>query len=343
VGARSLADNDPPGGERLSRSTLEDVSREGARITAELTGLDDGTDPFAAAVRATRMPMVITNPREADNPVVFVNDAFCRFTGYSREEILGRNCRFLQGPESDLATVERIRAAITAEEPIEIDIRNHAKDGRPFWNRLLIAPVHDANGTLAYFFANQYDVTVERENLAARTRELAEANDRLRAEAAERELVEEALRQSQKMEAIGQLTGGIAHDFNNLLTGIAGSLELLKVRLAQGRLTDFDRYIMAAQGAAKRAAALTHRLLAFSRRQTLAPKPTDVNRLVTGMEEMIRRTAGPEIAVEVVTAGGLWTTLIDPNQLENALLNLCINAHDAMPGGGRLTIETGNR
>ncbi len=338
-----MADNDPPGGERLSRSTLEDVSREGARITAELTGLDDGTDPFAAAVRATRMPMVITNPREADNPVVFVNDAFCRFTGYSREEILGRNCRFLQGPESDLATVERIRAAITAEEPIEIDIRNHAKDGRPFWNRLLIAPVHDANGTLAYFFANQYDVTVERENLAARTRELAEANDRLRAEAAERELVEEALRQSQKMEAIGQLTGGIAHDFNNLLTGIAGSLELLKVRLAQGRLTDFDRYIMAAQGAAKRAAALTHRLLAFSRRQTLAPKPTDVNRLVTGMEEMIRRTAGPEIAVEVVTAGGLWTTLIDPNQLENALLNLCINAHDAMPGGGRLTIETGNR
>ncbi len=338
-----MADNDPPGGKPLSRSTPEDVSREGARITAELASLDDGTDPFAAAVRATRMPMVITNPREADNPIVFVNDAFCRLTGYSREEILGRNCRFLQGPESDPATVERIRAAITAEEPIEIDIRNHAKDGRPFWNRLLIAPVHDANGTLAYFFANQYDVTVERENLAARTRELAEANDRLRAEAAERELVEEALRQSQKMEAIGQLTGGIAHDFNNLLTGITGSLELLKVRLAQGRLTDFDRYIMAAQGAAKRAAALTHRLLAFSRRQTLAPKPTDVNRLVTGMEEMIRRTAGPEIAVEVVVAGGLWTTLIDPNQLENALLNLCINAHDAMPGGGRLTIETGNR
>jgi len=338
-----LADNDPPGGEWLSRSTPEDVSRESARITTELAGLDDGTDPFAAAVRATRMPMVITNPREADNPIVFVNDAFCRLTGYSREEILGRNCRFLQGPESDPATVEHIRAAIIAREPIEVDICNHAKDGRPFWNRLLIAPVHDANGTLAYFFANQYDVTVERENLAARTRELAEANDRLRAEAAERELVEETLRQSQKMEAIGQLTGGIAHDFNNLLTGITGSLELLKVRLAQGRLTDFDRYITAAQGAAKRAAALTHRLLAFSRRQTLAPKPTDVNRLVIGMEEMIRRTAGPEIAVEVVAAGGLWATLIDPNQLENALLNLCINAHDAMPGGGRLTIETGNR
>ncbi len=338
-----MTDNDPPGGKRLSRSTPDGVRREGARISAELAGLDDGTDPFAAAVRATRMPMIVTNPREADNPIVFANDAFCRFTGYSREEVLGRNCRFLQGPESDPATVDRIRAAIAAKEPIEIEIRNHAKDGRLFWNRLLIAPVHDANGTLTYFFASQFDVTAERENLAARMQELAEANERLRAEAAERERVEEALRQSQKMEAVGQLTGGLAHDFNNLLTGITGNLELLQTRLAQGRLTDLDRYIMAAQSAAKRAAALTHRLLAFSRRQTLAPKPTDVNRLVTGMEEMIRRTAGPEIATEVVTAGGLWTTLVDRNQLENALLNLCINARDAMPGGGRLTIETGNR
>ena len=331
-----MADNNPPGGEEQPRSTPEDTSRKDARIRAELAGLDDGTDPFTAAVRATRMPMVITNPHEADNPIVFANDAFCRLTGYAREEILGRNCRFLQGPESDPATVDRIRAAIKAQEPIEVDIRNHAKDGRPFWNRLLIAPVHDANGDLAYFFANQFDITVDRDNLA-------EANEKLRAEAAERERVEETLRQSQKMEAVGQLTGGLAHDFNNLLTGITGSLEMLQNRLAQGRLIDLDRYITAAQGAAKRAAALTHRLLAFSRRQTLAPKPTDVNRLITGMEEMIRRTAGPEIATEVVTAGGLWNTLIDPNQLENALLNLCINARDAMPKGGRLTIETGNK
>ncbi len=338
-----MADNDLPGGERLSRSTPEDATREGARIGAELAGLDDGTDPFVAAVRATRMPMIITNPRVADNPIVFANDAFCRLTGYSREEILGRNCRFLQGPESDPATVDRIRAAIAAKEPIEIDIQNHAKDGRLFWNRLLIAPVHDASGDVAYFFASQFDVTVERESLAASARELAEAHVRLQAEAAEREQVEEALRQSQKMEAIGQLTGGLAHDFNNLLTGVMGSLDLLRIRLAQGRLVDLDRYITAAQGAAKRAAALTHRLLAFSRRQTLAPKPTDVNRLVTGMEEMVRRTVGPEITVEVVAAGGLWNTLVDPNQLENTLLNLCINARDAMPAGGQLTIETGNK
>ena len=160
---------------------------------------------------------------------------------------------------------------------------------------------------------------------------------------AERKNAEDALRQSQKMEAVGQLTGGIAHDFNNLLTGIIGSLELLEVRLRQGRTSEIHRYVAAAQGASKRAAALTHRLLAFSRRQTLDPKPTDVNRLVMDMEELIRRTVGPQIALEVVTAGGLWSALIDASQLESALLNLCINARDAMPEGGRITIETANK
>ncbi len=164
------------------------------------------------------------------------------------------------------------------------------------------------------------------------------------AEAVERRMeVEEALRQAQKMEAIGQLTGGIAHDFNNLLTGIIGSLEMLNTRLSQGRVDEVSRYVTAARGAARRAATLTHRLLAFARRQPLEPKPTDTNRLVAGMEELIRRTVGPAIAVEVVGAAGLWPTLVDPNQLENALLNLCINARDAMPQGGRLTIETANR
>ena len=173
--------------------------------------------------------------------------------------------------------------------------------------------------------------------------ELADANARLLAEIAERERVEEALRQSQKMEAVGQLTGGLAHDFNNLLTGISGSLELLQARVAQGRIKDIDRFITSAQGASKRAAALTHRLLAFSRRQMLDPRPTEVNRLVADMEDLIRRTVGPAITVEVVAAGGLWNILVDPNQLENALLNLCINARDAMPDGGQLTIETANK
>jgi PAS domain S-box-containing protein len=162
-------------------------------------------------------------------------------------------------------------------------------------------------------------------------------------EVTERRRLEQQLLQSQKMEAVGQLTGGLAHDFNNLLTGVIGSLELVQNRIAQGRTQDLDGYLAAGQGAARRAAALTHRLLAFSRRQTLDPKPVDANRLINDLIDLIRRTVGPQITVDVVGAVGLWTTRVDPNQLENALLNLCINARDAMPGGGKITVETANR
>jgi len=155
-------------------------------------------------------------------------------------------------------------------------------------------------------------------------------------------LLEQQLRQSQKMEAVGQLTGGLAHDFNNLLTGIMGSLEMLRLRVSQGRFSEMDRYLDAAHGASNRAAALTHRLLAFSRRQTLEPSSTDVNRLIAGMLQLIRGTIGPAILVQVQNATDLWLTQVDANQLENALLNLCINARDAMAQGGTLTIRTGN-
>ncbi len=657
----ALRTPDPPQGRAVNNHPAplrpESAWAEAARIDAVLLGTDPGTDPFVAAVRGMRMPVVISDPRRPDNPVVFANDAFCRLSGYPREEILGRNCRFLQGPDTDLETVRRIRDAVAAAQPIEIDIRNRRKDGELFWNRLLVAPVRDAAGQLAFFFASQMDVTLERERLAglesrnaalmaelgdrlraqqasearmrfateagrlgiwerdlrtdalttsrivrehfghdpaapfshaellaaihpadrarvdaagarsietgddfavelrvlrpggrltapggrvawvelraqvvrgpegtpllmagtslditgrrqadARTRALVDLDDRFRAlddpaelafavaeilgqtlevsragygaidaraetitiernwtapgvqplagtlrfrnfgshiedlkrgdtvviadvdrdprivaadflktvsvhsfidqpvteggglvalfylhhdtprdwqpeeldfvrevasrtrmaverRRAEAELKalaatleslvaertaelmqsEAALRQAQKMEAVGQLTGGIAHDFNNLLTGIMGSLELLKTRVEQGRLGGLDRFIAAAQGAAARAAALTHRLLAFSRRQTLEPRATDVNRLVSGMEELVRRTVGPAIAVTVSGPADLWATLVDPSQLENALLNLCINARDAMPDGGQLRIETANR
>ena len=153
---------------------------------------------------------------------------------------------------------------------------------------------------------------------------------------------EEKLRQSQKMEAVGQLTGGIAHDFNNLLTGINGSLELLQSRIAKGQLDDVERFISAAQGASKRAASLTHRLLAFSRQQTLDPKPTDVNALVNDLKDLVGRTAGPSVELVTTLEASVWLTLVDLNQLENAVLNLCINARDAMPAGGRLTLLTRN-
>ncbi len=154
--------------------------------------------------------------------------------------------------------------------------------------------------------------------------------------------VEEQLRQAQKMEAIGQLTGGIAHDFNNLLTGIIGSLALMQKRLAQGRTDALERYAGLALASANRAAALTHRLLAFSRRQPLEAKAVDANALVASMDELLRRTMGESIVLQSVETPGLWPTLCDPHQLENALLNLAINARDAMPEGGRLTIETAN-
>jgi len=144
--------------------------------------------------------------------------------------------------------------------------------------------------------------------------------------------LEEQLRQAQKMEAVGQLTGGLAHDFNNLLTGISGAMELMQVRLGQGRYEALPAYIEAAQGATRRAAALTHRLLAFSRRQTLDPRPTDVNRLIGEIEDLVRRSVGPGVRVEVDADPALAVALIDANQLENALLNLCLNARDAMAG-----------
>jgi PAS domain S-box-containing protein len=707
-------------------TSTQDKQRDADRISAEILGTSAGTDPFAAAVRATRMPMIVTNPRLPDNPVIFVNNSFCRLTGYAREEILGRNCRFLQGPQTDPATVARIRHAVAEARSLEIDIRNHRRDGEPFWNRLLMAPVRDADGELAYFFASQVDVTLERERLeglettnaalmaevAGRLRAQKESEERLRfaaqagrlgfweldtrtgtletspacrqhfgadpdaplsyadlletlfpedsrrlrdaldsalatadstdvecrvaracgttgwvqvraqvkrapdgtairlagvsldvterreaeeelrqtgallraiietapgliyakdragrfliansaaldligrpwpevagrtdaevladvaqgeavmandrrvmddghteeieelvgtvggaprtwlstktplrdasgsvtgmvgvsvditvrkrAEAelqrlnttlearvaertaerdrawnnsqdlivvidadgmitaanpawftmlgwqpdevvgrshlefihpdhrqaseaahgkarreqsavqetrmlhrdgstrivawvaapeagfvyatgrnvtAEREAAatlartEELLRQSQKMEAVGQLTGGIAHDFNNLLTAISGSLELLQRRINEGRTDNLERYTSAAITASQRAGALTQRLLAFARRQPLDPKRVDANRLVAGMEDLLRRTLGPAIDLEMVLAGGLWATLCDPNQLEGAVLNLAINARDAMAEGGRLTIETSN-
>ena len=185
---------------------------------------------------------------------------------------------------------------------------------------------------------------IERGEAEAALRALnATLEARVEARTAELRAAEDALRQSQKMEAIGQLTGGIAHDFNNLLQGITGSLDLVQRRIGQGRLGDLDRFISGAIGSANRAAALTHRLLAFSRRQPLDPRPVRINPLIGSMEELLRRTLGERIDLNLGLADGLWLTRCDANQLESAILNLAINARDAMPAGGRLVIETRNR
>ena len=253
-------------------------------------------------------------------------------------------------PEDREGLVAAIQEAIARGGAYAHQYRVKRTDGRFYWLEANGRVDKAADGTPLSFPGVLIDVDerravqAERDEALARLRKLTSTLEQQVAErTAELMRAEEALRQSQKMEAVGQLTGGIAHDFNNLLTGITGSLDLMTTRIAQGRIKDLDRYAAAAQGAAKRAAALTHRLLAFSRRQTLDPKATDVNKLIAGIEDMIRRTVGPAINVEVVAAAGLWAVLIDPPQLENALLNLCINARDAMPDGGRITIETANR
>ncbi|RZT56816.1 PAS/PAC sensor hybrid histidine kinase [Sphingomonas sp. BK036] len=220
-----------------------------------------------------------------------------------------------------------------------------AEPGGPINDRyvdFVYQPIRDATGAVVGVFVEGADVT-DRQRLEQDLQSLnADLEQRVRDRTQELIEAQEALRQAQKMEAVGQLTGGIAHDFNNLLQGITGSLEIVQRRVAQGRIDELDRFITGATTAANRAASLTHRLLAFSRRQPLDPRPVQANALIASLEDLLRRTTGEQIAFETVLADGLWTTLCDPNQLENSLLNLVINARDAMPDGGVLTIETRN-
>ena len=238
-------------------------------------------------------------------------------TGYSATEVIDGTPRVLQGPKTDATELDRVRKALKAWRPVRAQLVNYTKAGVEFDVELDITPVADATGHVTHWIAIQRNVTA-----------------RLKREA--------ALRQSQKMEAVGQLTGGVAHDFNNLLAAISGSLEMVRLRVQQRRHAELDRYVDAALTSTNRAAALTQRLLAFARRQTLEPRATDVNELVAGMAELFRHTFGPSITIEHVVAEALWPTLCDPNQLENALLNLVINARDAMPEGGSVTIGTAN-
>jgi signal transduction histidine kinase len=293
-----------------------------------------------------------------DGRITKVNQTLASWLRRDREQLVGRRFQDLLNIagkiyyETHFAPLLRMQGFFN-----EVALDLVGEGGRVLQVLVNAVERRDAEGRVRFLRITVFNASdrrrYERELLEARRAaelagaELRELNLTLEArvaEAVERRMeAEETLRQAQKMEAIGQLTGGIAHDFNNLLTGIIGSLEMMNTRLSQGRLDDVSRYVTAARGAARRAATLTHRLLAFARRQPLEPKPTDANRLVAGMEELIRRTTGPGIEVEVVGAAGLWLTLVDPNQLENALLNLCINARDAMPQGGRLTIETANK
>jgi PAS domain S-box-containing protein len=253
-----------------------------------------------------------------DATITAVNPAWTALLGWTERELVGSRFIGLVHADDHAATVAEVDRLKRGMSTQHFENRMRHRDGS--YRSLSWTAVPDA-GSL---YAVGRDVTTER---AAQTA---------------LEQTEESLRQAQKMDAIGQLTGGIAHDFNNLLQGIVGSLDLIQKRVDRNQISDLKRFVVNATTSANRAAALTHRLLAFSRRQPLDPKPVKVNPLVASMEDLLRRTLGKATELELVLSGGLWLTLCDSNQVESALLNLAINARDAMPDGGRLTIETCN-
>ncbi|WP_099512068.1 hybrid sensor histidine kinase/response regulator [Microvirga ossetica] len=276
---------------------------------------------------------------DAQGVIQLANPAAAREFGYALRELVGLEMTvLLDAPETWNELWTSILDGDVMHRPVEVTARR--KDGSASF--LEVSAARWQSDTRVFVTAILRDVNERR----AAEETLRHLNQTLEERVEERtqELLraEEQLRQAQKMEAVGQLTGGIAHDFNNLLAGIVGSLDLMQTRIAQGRTENVERYAKAAMSSAQRAAALTHRLLAFARRQPLDPKPVNANQLIASMEDLLRRTIGPLHALEIVTAGGLWTTLCDPNQLESAILNLAINARDAMPDGGKLTIETAN-
>ena len=276
-------------------------------------GLQDRGNIFFAAVEMTRMPMVVTDPRQPDNPIVFANGAFFDLTHYKEEQVLGRNCRFLQGPDTDRRTVDEIRKALQEQRPVSVDILNYKADGSTFWNALFLGPVFDEEGKLLYFFASQMDITERRSSL-------------------------EASLQAQKMEAIGQLTAGMAHDFNNLLQVINGNLEVALVSLDNP--AGAREALVRAQRAAMRAGKLTQQLLTFARKQRLEPKRLNINSLVVEFSEMLVRTLGDRVDLRLDLRPGLPSCTLDPTHLEMALLNVLINARDALLDGGEVKVGT---
>lgn len=436
---------------------------EQPRIGAELSR--PSGDPFSAAVHATRTPMLITDPRQDDNPIVFANAAFYQLTGYDAEDVVGRNCRFLQGPATNQDHIAMVREAIRRREPIEIKLQNYRKDGRSFWNHLHVHPVFGGEGELVYFFASLSILCSEQERLRYFDDELTtneraldalirsstevryhvsadwselhqlnggdfisdtQGNDRqwldryipaedreaVRAEIAratrtkstyliehrvnrvdgsvgwalsraipmldesgeikewfgaasditerknaeealrqahesleervaqalaERSQIEEQLRQSQKLEAIGQLTGGVAHDFNNLLTVIRSSTDFLKrPNLSEERR---GRYVDAISETVDRATRLTGQLLAFARRQALKPEVFSACDAVRSISDMMNTLTGSHISINFVLPDTPCFVKADPIQFDTAIVNIAANARDAMGQSGELTVS----
>jgi PAS domain S-box-containing protein len=303
--------------ERRIRTESEDRIEEYARANAELTRelleskvIDEAHQLQGKAFDAFLQGVTITDPNRPGNPIVYANEGFTRLTGYGRDEVLGRNGRLLQGKETSVETVAAIREAIREGRPCFLEILNYRKDGTPFWNALSIAPITE-EGRLTHFVGVQTDITAFKQ-------------------------MEAQLRQSQKMEAIGHLAGGVAHDFNNLLTVINGCCELLRVN--HGSREEATPLIAEIHRAGERAATLTRQLLAFSRKTVLQPRVLPLNDLVTDFQRMIGRLIGEDIHLATDFRADPGLVRVDPGQMEQVLMNLVVNARDAMPQGGTVTI-----
>jgi PAS domain S-box-containing protein len=307
----SVSAQSDPAGKPIGMIVIAEDVTEQRQVEGQLRLLE-------SAIARTNDLVIITeaNLTDGESPkIVYVNDAFERRTQFSREEILGKTPRMLQGVNTSRSELNRIRLSLERMEPVRAQLTNYQKDGKEYSIELEIAPVFDRNGRCTHFVAIERDIT-------------------------ERLALEAQLRQSQRLESVGQLTGGVAHDFNNLLTVVLGNADLLYDELDEN---DARRPLAEMiVGAAQKGAELTQRLLAFSRRQALDPKIVDINQLLHGMQGLLQRTLGEHIEIAVVAAENLARASVDPGQLESSVLNLCLNARDAMPAGGRLTIETAN-
>ena len=279
----------------------------------------------------------------ANGAIDWFNDRVYEYVGVADGKLgQGRRNAFVH-PE-DLPAVQRNWDEARSEGvSYETQLRIRRRDGVYRWHLVRAFPIRNAEGAIERWVGSNTDI--EDQKVAAQA--LADINTTLEQRVLERTTqllqAEDALRQSQKMEAVGQLTGGIAHDFNNLLQAIIGALNLTKKRIGEGRIREVDRFLDGALDSAYRAATLTHRLLAFSRRQPVDPRPIDVGQLTSTIEALVRRSIGEGIELVVRREAPLWIVRCDANQLENVLLNLAINARDAMPNGGAMTIAIANK
>jgi PAS domain S-box-containing protein len=265
---------------------------------------------FASAVGKTRMAMAFSDPNLPDCPLVYLNPAFTELTGYTLEAALGRNCRFLQGPETDPEAVARIRSAVAQRRPVTEELYNYRSDGSGFWNALYVSPIFDDKGSLIYFFASQIDVSGHRQAMR---------------------------RQAQRMESMAALAAGVAHEFNNLMTVVLGSVEQATARAADDRVkTPLER----ADWASKRAGALASELLSLTRRQAAGNRRVDLNQILNDIGKPGAEFVSDRLKISLDLANASSFVRLDRGQLELAILSLLRNAADAMPQGGTVTFAT---